>query len=98
LQLVTKYRRVFGFVLTHSPNDGSRVASASEQWGLFAAVAFETPRCTFILDGLDECAKLPDSREPFLLKLKQAVEGLATATRPFAPATRRFATATQAAY
>ncbi len=77
-QLVAKHQDAFELAMERAPDKDTNVASTSKIWDVLAALARATPRCTFVIDGLDESGQAGDKRKQFLAELKQAVAHTAT--------------------
>ncbi len=77
-QLVTISDVAFKLAVEHASDKDTRIASASEVWSLFAAIAQNMPGCVLILDGFDECVHTDDRRADFLASLKRSIAHTAT--------------------
>jgi hypothetical protein len=69
-----QYWGAFELALEHLlANRVTGSAVDSEIWDLLALLVREIPSCTFVVNGLDDCARASDKRRDFLVQLKRAV-------------------------
>ncbi|KAK4158661.1 hypothetical protein QBC43DRAFT_223798, partial [Cladorrhinum sp. PSN259] len=61
LQVISRDQRAFELACSKCDPKTGQTATRTEILELFQAIVTTLPRCTFVIDGLDECAKSTES-------------------------------------